>query len=59
MNVPERPEEYIKILDKLYELIENEELEEANKLLNEIKKDFGEDDPEILRARTMIHFIEE
>lgn len=59
MNVPERPEEYIKILDKLYELIENEELEEANKLLNEIKKDFGEDDPEILRARTMIHFIED
>ncbi|WP_375559409.1 AAA family ATPase [Bernardetia sp. OM2101] len=59
MNVAERPKEYAQKLDDLYRLIDDENIEEANKKLAELIKDFGENDPEILRAQTMIDFIED
>lgn len=59
MNVSERPKEYADKLDILYRLIDDENIEEAKKRLTELILDFGENDPEILRAQTMIHFIED
>ena len=46
-------------LDKLYDLIENDDKVEAMKLLEEIKKNVGEQDIEVTRANTYIDLMDE
>jgi hypothetical protein len=40
-------------------LIDNEQFYGAGKFLDEAAKTWGEDDPEITRARSLSHFLEE
>lgn len=54
-GVTERPVHSQKKLDKLYELLEEEDKQkDAKLLLDELSKELGKDDPEILRAK--LHF---
>jgi len=60
MGVKQRPEDIQAQIDKIYELMdEQENLEAAKKALRELSKDLGENDSEILKAYTHIHFMED
>ncbi|MCP4105604.1 MAG: AAA family ATPase [Desulfobacteraceae bacterium] len=59
MGVANRPEEIQKLIDKVYELIDEQELTEAKRILDNLSEDLGENDSEILRAYTHMFFMEE
>jgi len=59
MDVEERNEAIRKSISNLFTLIEEEEIEEAEKSLNELQEIIGKDDPELLRASIQIEYLKE
>ncbi|MDM8551428.1 AAA family ATPase [Desulfobacterales bacterium HSG2] len=59
MGVRQRPEEIQKQIDKVYELMDELNTEKAKEMLKALSGDLGENDYEIVRAHTHIHFMED
>ncbi len=59
MNVKMRPDDFAEKLDMLYELIDDEKLEEAKQQLAELQAAWGDDDSEVVRAKTMLELFED
>lgn len=57
MGVEERPRAIRDRLDECFHLIDNGETESAKARLLELRKQLGENDPDIIRALTMIDFL--
>lgn len=57
MNVKMRPDDFAEKLDALYELIDDERLEEAKTKLAELQATWGDEDSEIVRAKTMLELF--
>jgi len=57
MGVTERPIEVQQKLDKCFKLIDDEKIEEAKTALAKLADLLGDDDPEIVRAYTLIDFF--
>ncbi len=57
MGVTERPIEVQQKLDKCFKLIDDEKIEEAKTALAKLADLLGNDDPEIVRAYTLIDFF--
>lgn len=58
LNAPSRDEAVSELLARIFRAIDLEEFAEANELLGQAVKQLGEDDPEVLRARTLMAFLE-
>ncbi len=58
MGVVKRPKEIEEKITQLFSDLENEKVEEAKILLNELKEYFGEDDNIIIEAKTILSFLE-
>ncbi|MGE0761596.1 MAG: AAA family ATPase [Pirellulaceae bacterium] len=58
MDAPSRNDSFSRLLSKLSDLIDRDDLDGARKLLPEIEASLGPDDPEITRARALISFLE-
>ncbi|MFK5970592.1 MAG: AAA family ATPase [Candidatus Marithrix sp.] len=56
MGVTERPEKTQKVLDKFYELLDEEKKEEAQNILDDLSEYLGEDDIAIVQARVNLEF---
>ena len=56
MQVGERPEEIQTMLSDFYQLVDEEKIEEAEALLNDIENIVGDTDPEISGAWVTIDF---
>ena len=48
-----------KLLSALFNLIEDEDLEQAKQEYTKLSELLGEDDPAIVRAKTQINYLEE
>ena len=59
MGTPSRNIKSKKSLSELFELIDREELDLAKDLLVKIKDEVGSGDPDIIRAQTLISFLED
>ncbi len=62
MNVTKRPEHTQKIIDQMFDLMEKEDensINKAKELLTELEKKLGEQDTEIIRAKSHLEFMEE
>jgi len=62
MNVPKRPEHTQKIIDQMFDLIEKEDensIKKAKDLLTQLAEKLGEQDTEIIRAKSHLEFMEE
>jgi len=55
-EVEERPKEFKEKLKRLYYLIDNEDIEEAKKILLELTEKWGENDSEIVRINMHLNF---
>lgn len=58
MNAPQRDPGVALSLQKLFELIDLERFPEANQAIRSIGAEIGADEPELVRARSLIHFLE-
>jgi predicted ATP-binding protein involved in virulence len=58
MGVEERPVDIQRKIDKCFQLIDNKKIDEAKLCLNDLSNLLGEDDVEIVRANTLIEFLE-
>ena len=61
-NVTKRPEDTQKIIDKMFDLMEKEDknsLDQAKKLLRDLETMLGEEDIEIVRAKSHLEFVEQ
>lgn len=56
MEVKLRPNDVQMQIDKFYELLENEDFQQAEQKLKELSQLMGENDSEIVRAKTMFNF---
>ncbi|MBO3457198.1 AAA family ATPase [Aetokthonos hydrillicola Thurmond2011] len=59
MNVKERPDEIQQQINHCFQLIDDGELEAAKSALNELSDLLGENDSEVVRANTLIGFLED
>jgi predicted ATP-binding protein involved in virulence len=59
MNVPERNKEVSETLHTVFQLIDNEDFEQARQTITKLSERVGELDPEITRARSLIKFLED
>lgn len=59
MGVEERNKEVRKAISKLYRLIAEEEIEEAENSLSELRELIGENDPELIRAKIQIEYLKD
>jgi hypothetical protein len=57
MDVKERPGDVQEKIDACFALIDEEKIEEAKVKLQELADLLGENDAEIVRARTLISFL--
>lgn len=57
MGVPKRTEEYENKVDNLFGFIDDENIEEAEAILEKLKLDYGEKDSIVIEAQTMIDMI--
>ena len=58
MDVPRRSPEIQALLDALSKHISERNLSEARSLVDELRGELGDDDAEVLRARTLLEFLE-
>jgi predicted ATP-binding protein involved in virulence len=58
MNVKERPDEVQQQIDSCFQLIDDNRLEDAKLALQKLSNLLGEDDSEVVRANTLIGFLE-
>ncbi|KYC39033.1 ATP-binding protein [Scytonema hofmannii PCC 7110] len=58
MNVKERPDEVQQQIDSCFQLIDDGRLEDAKSALHKLSDLLGEDDSEVVRANTLIGFLE-
>jgi len=59
-EVQYRPEEFRKKIDRLYYAIEEEkDFEKSQRLLNELEKDYGENDSVIIEAKMLIEMMQD
>lgn len=59
MGVSRRPEEVQNRIDDIFTMIDKKDFEKAKQSLQELSKDLGEHDDEILKAYTHLNFMEE
>lgn len=59
MGVSQRPDDIQKRLDDIFTMIDQKDFENAKHSLQELSKDLGEHDDEILKAYTHLYFMEE
>jgi predicted ATP-binding protein involved in virulence len=57
MDAPPRSPEVQDLLDRLSRTVADEELEGASALVEELASKLGQDDPEVIRARTLLDFM--
>ncbi|WP_041963099.1 AAA family ATPase [Sulfurospirillum cavolei] len=57
MGVPKRTQEYEDKVDNLFGFLDNENIEKAEELLTELKKDYGERDAIVIEAQTMLDVL--
>lgn len=57
MSTSERPQDAKRALEKISALIDDEQYSEARNQLNEVAKRLTENDNEVVRLRTMLHFM--
>ncbi|HUH43039.1 MAG TPA: AAA family ATPase [Sulfurimonas sp.] len=57
MGVSKRTEEYENKVDNLFGFIDDENIEEAELILKDLKKDYGEKDSIVIEAQTMIDML--
>ena len=58
LHQQDKDSEVQQMLDRLFELIDDEDLEQAKRLLNDLEQRFSERLPEIARARTLLTFYD-
>jgi predicted ATP-binding protein involved in virulence len=58
MNVKERPDEVQEQINHCFQLIDDGRLEDAKLALHKLSDLLGEDDSEVVRANTLIGFLE-
>jgi predicted ATP-binding protein involved in virulence len=58
MNVPERNQAVSETLHTVFQLIDDEDFEQARQTITKLSEQVGELDPEITRARGLIKFLE-
>jgi predicted ATP-binding protein involved in virulence len=58
MGVPERPEATAERLQEIARMIDREELPEARRALDELARQLGEHDSEVVRLRALIGFLD-
>lgn len=59
MNVKERPDEVQQQINRCFQLIDDGRLKAAKSALNELSNLLGENDSEVVRANTLIGFLED
>ncbi|MGG5903187.1 AAA family ATPase [Sphingobacterium daejeonense] len=59
MGVERRNKKVSKLLSSLFNVIEDEEIEESKKQYNSLVELLGDDDPALVRAKTQIDYLEE
>jgi predicted ATP-binding protein involved in virulence len=57
MGVPERPEETARRIHEIARMIDQEELPRARQALDELARQLGEHDSEVVRLRSLIEFL--
>ncbi len=57
MDAPQRSPVVQEVLDRLSSLVSEKKLEEASRLLAELAAKLTENDPEVIRARTLLDFL--
>jgi predicted ATP-binding protein involved in virulence len=57
MGVKQRPEEMQARIDKCYDLIDNDKLEEAEECFKKLAEELGPNDPDIVHGISTIHFM--
>jgi predicted ATP-binding protein involved in virulence len=58
MSTPSRNGAVQKLLDRLFRSIDAEDFDSARNLLSEVEAQLGSDDPEVLRARSLMTFLQ-
>ncbi len=58
MNVPERNKEVSETLHTVFQLIDDEDFDQARQTITKLSEQVGELDPELTRARGLIKFLE-
>lgn len=56
-DIPRFPSEVQKLVDSLFDYIDNRQLNQASKILNELEVIFGNDDPYYTELRTILEFV--
>lgn len=59
MGVRKRPDWMQKKLDHCFHLIDEENLEEAKRVISNLQEYLGQNDPDVVRANTMLHFLDD
>lgn len=59
MGVPKRTKEYENKVDNLFGFLEDENVEKAEEILNELKKDYGEKDSIVQEAQILLDMIKD
>ena len=57
MNTSERSDSAKRGLDKLFKLISNKKFDEAQRMIKKLRKDMGDNEPELTRASSLIAFM--
>ena len=58
MDAPVRNKAIDQELHELFRVIDSEDLDKARTLMKQLAKKLGEHDPELTRAKSLIHFLE-
>jgi len=58
MSTPSRNDAVQKLLDRLFRSIDAEDFDRARSLLSEVEAQLGSDDPEVVRARSLMTFLQ-
>ncbi|MCT7908364.1 AAA family ATPase [Arcobacter lacus] len=59
MGVPKRTKEYENKVDNLFGFLEDEDIQKAEEILNELKKDYGEKDSVVQEAQILLDMIKD